>query len=74
MRIDISDNGCGIPADIAAQIFVPYFTTKEESGGTGIGLYMCRMIVEDSLGGHLSLVENTIGTIFRIELPLAEQS
>ena len=73
MRVDISDNGCGIPADIAAQIFAPYFTTKEESGGSGIGLYMCRMIVGDSLGGHLSLVENTTGTIFRIELPLAEQ-
>ena len=74
MRIDISDNGCGIPAAIATQIFAPYFTTKEESGGTGIGLYMCRMIVEDSLGGHLSLVENTTGTIFRIGLPLVEQS
>ena len=73
MRIDISDNGCGIPADIATQIFAPYFTTKEEIGGSGIGLYMCRMIVEDSLGGHLSLAENTTGTIFRIELPLAEQ-
>jgi len=74
MRIDFSDNGCGITADIAAQIFDPYFTTKEKIGGTGIGLYMSRRIVEDSLGGHLSLVENTTGTIFRIELPLAEQS
>ena len=73
MRIDISDNGCGIPADIAAQIFAPYFTTKEEYGGTGIGLYMCRMIMEDSLGGHISLLENTTGTIFRIGLPLTEQ-
>ena len=68
MVIDISDNGCGIRADIAHRIFDPYFTTKEESGGTGIGLYMSRMIVEDSLGGRLGLAQGLGGTIFRIEL------
>ncbi|HEX9078036.1 MAG TPA: histidine kinase N-terminal 7TM domain-containing protein, partial [Desulfuromonadaceae bacterium] len=68
MIIDVSDNGCGIPADIAPRIFDPYFTTKEENGGTGIGLYMSRMIVEDSLGGCLSLVQGVGGTLFRIEL------
>jgi signal transduction histidine kinase len=74
MHIDVSDNGCGIPAEIAPRIFDPYFTTKEESGGTGIGLYMSRMIVEDSLDGHLSLLENRNGALFRIELPLEKQS
>ena len=73
MVIDISDTGCGIPVDITSKIFDPYFTTKEESGGTGIGLYMSRMIMEDSLGGHLSLAQGQEGAIFRLELPLEEQ-
>lgn len=73
MHIDVSDNGCGIPDEIAPRIFNPYFTTKEETGGTGIGLYMSRMIVEDSLEGHLSLLENKEGAVFRIELPLEAQ-
>lgn len=73
MQIDISDNGCGIPAEIAPRIFDPYFTTKDESGGTGIGLYMSRMIVEDSLQGRLSLLENRDGAVFRVELPLEPQ-
>jgi signal transduction histidine kinase len=73
MSIEVSDNGCGIPEAIAPRIFDPYFTTKEETGGTGIGLYMSRMIVEDSLGGQLNLMQSPIGATFRIELPLEEQ-
>jgi PAS domain S-box-containing protein len=72
--IDISDNGCGIAADIAPRIFAPYFTTKEESGGTGIGLYISRMIVEDSLGGHIKLIQGLKGATFRITLPLEKLS
>ncbi|PKN12251.1 MAG: hypothetical protein CVU69_08655 [Deltaproteobacteria bacterium HGW-Deltaproteobacteria-4] len=69
--IDIRDNGPGIPTSIAPRIFDPYFTTKEESGGSGIGLYMSKMIVNESLGGHLSLLSGEAGaTTFRIELPL----
>jgi len=70
MTIDISDSGCGIPAEIAPRIFAQYFTTKEKSGGTGIGLYMSRMIVEESLGGSLSLKQGQEGATFSIELPL----
>lgn len=72
--IDIRDNGCGVPADIAPRIFDPYFTTKNENGGTGIGLYMSRMIIEDSLEGRLSLLENFEGAVFRIELPLDKET
>lgn len=70
MVIDISDNGCGIPPEVAPRIFAHYFTTKEKSGGTGIGLYMSRMIIEDHLEGHLRLMQGHEGATFRIELPL----
>jgi signal transduction histidine kinase len=70
--MDFSDNGCGIPAADAPHIFDPCFTTKEESGGTGIGLFMSRMIVEDSLGGRLRLMPSDDGALFRIELPRKE--
>ena len=74
MIIDISDNGCGIPAEFVPRIFAHYFTTKEKRGGTGIGLYMSRMIVEESLEGHLRLVQGQEGATFRIELPLEKTS
>ena len=74
MIIEVNDNGCGIADDIAPRILDPYFTTKEDSGGTGLGLYMSRRIVEDSLGGRLSLVQGHEGATFRIELLLGKMS
>lgn len=74
MIIDVNDNGCGIADDIAPRILNPYFTTKEDSGGTGLGLYMSRRIVEDSLGGHLTLLQCHEGATFRIELQLGKKS
>jgi PAS domain S-box-containing protein len=73
MMIDIRDNGIGITNDIAGQIFNPYFTTKQEGGGTGIGLYISRLIVEESLKGQISLVPGEDATTFRIELPLEDE-
>jgi PAS domain S-box-containing protein len=70
VSIDFSDNGCGIPPGNAAQLFVPYFTTKEATGGTGIGLYMSRMIIEKALGGSIDPVAVAEGATFRIKLPL----
>jgi len=72
--IHVKDNGSGIPAGFGAMIFDPYFTTKDEVDGTGIGLYMSRIIVEDRLEGRLILVEESLdGAVFRIELPLWEK-
>jgi len=68
--IHIKDNGCGIPVGLNARIFDPYFTTKEEGEGTGIGLYMSRTIVEGHFDGRISNAESLDGTVFIIELPL----
>lgn len=52
-RIAIEDNGTGIATDTQGKIFDPYFTTKEE--GSGIGLYLVKMIVEKSFGGAITV-------------------
>jgi signal transduction histidine kinase len=70
--IELTDNGCGIPPDIGSRIFESYFTTREKCGGTGIGLYMCRLIVEEGMGGTLSFTSEPGMTAFRITLPSPE--
>lgn len=66
--ISISDSGCGIPEHLLLQIFNPYFTTKGATSGTGMGLYMSKMIVEKEMNGEL-LAENTeLGARFTIKL------
>jgi C4-dicarboxylate-specific signal transduction histidine kinase len=62
-RICIQDNGGGIADDIMDRIFEPYFTTKFKSDGTGVGLYMSKMIVEDSIGGKLILENHKDGVL-----------
>lgn len=66
--IEVEDNGCGIPHEIADKIFEPYFTSKSESKGTGIGLYMSKLIIEESMGGRLSFTSGPDGTVFKIKL------
>lgn len=69
-EITVSDNGGGISLDILPSIFDPYFTTKEEGKGTGIGLYMAKKIIEEHMEGKL-LVNNTKdGVCFTIALPI----
>ncbi len=53
--IEIKDNAKGIKEEVINRIFEPYFTTKEESEGTGIGLYMCQNIVTNHLNGTISV-------------------
>jgi PAS domain S-box-containing protein len=66
----IRDNGPGIPPENFDRIFEPYFTTKSETGGTGLGLYLAKMIVESSLEGSLKLTSTPEGTEFVITLSL----
>jgi signal transduction histidine kinase len=66
--VTIEDNGGGIPETIKERIFDFYFTTNEADGGTGIGLYMSRNIIEKNMGGTLSAENTDGGALFRIEV------
>lgn len=67
--VSIKDNGEGIPAEMQERIFVPNFTTK--SSGTGLGLAMCKGIVEQARGNIWFETEAGKGSTFYVELPLA---
>jgi two-component system NtrC family sensor kinase len=69
VRVEVSDNGAGIPAENVAKIFEPFFTTKEVGKGTGLGLAVCYGILTEH-GGSLD-VQSTlgVGTTFTISLP-----
>ncbi len=69
--ITIEDNGGGIPDNLISKIFDPYFTTKHQSQGTGLGLYISKDIIEKHLHGKLSVKNSQNGAIFKIELPLS---
>jgi C4-dicarboxylate-specific signal transduction histidine kinase len=71
IKICIKDNGGGIDDNIMDRIFEPYFTTKFKSDGTGVGLYMSKMIIEDSIGGELVLVNDDDGVLATLILSLS---
>ena len=67
--LQIKDNGCGIPEHLLSKIFTPYFTTKGTLSGTGIGLYMAKIIVEKEMLGTLSAANTGSGALLTISLP-----
>jgi signal transduction histidine kinase len=70
VRIDVTDTGSGIPADVLPHIWESYFTTKKEQEGTGLGLAIAKSIVEEH-GGKIS-VQTQVGqgTTFTVSLPV----
>jgi len=66
--ITIEDNAGGIRTDILQKVFEPYFSTKSKNG-TGLGLYMCKTIINEHLHGNISLESNKNGTKVAIQLP-----
>ncbi len=67
-RIQITDSGCGIAAEIAGEIMKPFFTTKERGLGTGLGLAISQTLILDH-GGRIFLNQDSAHTCFVIELP-----
>ena len=70
VRINIRDNGEGISPEMQSRIFIPNFTTK--SSGTGLGLAMCKGIVEQVKGRIWFDTQIGEGTVFHVEIPLVD--
>ncbi len=66
--LEVRDNGGGIPKKVLKDIFNPYFSTKKQKDGTGLGLYMSKMIVEEHCQGKLRAYNSDDGAVFVISV------
>lgn len=70
IEVRVNDSGCGIAPEIAPKVFDPFFTTKQVGQGTGLGLSISYGIVQDH-GGHIDIYNtSSVGSIFRVILPI----
>jgi len=70
VRVQIEDDGTGIPEEIRDRVFDPFFTTKPPGAGQGLGLHTCHSIVSDRHGGTLEVDSGDGWTRFTVSLPL----
>jgi len=68
LYIDVKDNGGGVKEENIHKVFQPYFTTKDEHNGTGLGLYMSKTVAQKHLQGDLSLKNYPDGAIFTLSI------
>lgn len=66
LYLEIIDNGGGISTEILGKIFEPYFSTKHEKNGTGLGLYFAKRIIDNNCNGLLDVKNYLNGAIFTI--------
>ncbi len=69
VTLDVSDNGPGVPVEVRRRIFEPFYTTKPQGEGTGVGLSFSQGLAE-AHGGRLVLVPSATGATFRLTLPI----
>jgi signal transduction histidine kinase len=64
--LEVEDNAGGVSETVRGKMFEPYFTTKAEQNGTGLGLYICKTIVERKMSGFIDVSNNGTGAVFTI--------
>ena len=74
LEIRIKDNGGGISEKHLDRVFDPYFTSKPQGKGTGIGLYMSRTIIERNFSGLITIENEDLGAVVSISIPLSVES
>lgn len=68
--IDVKDTGCGVPLSLTDSLFDPFVTSKADSGGSGLGLYICRSVLEDFTAGIQLVATDETGSTFRLNFPI----
>jgi signal transduction histidine kinase len=69
IHVSVEDNAGGILSEHCDKIFNPYYTTKEQTGGTGLGLYISKIIIEHNMGGEISVDNTDKGANFMLHIP-----
>ena len=72
IRVSVSDTGVGMSPEVCARAIEPFFTTKDVGKGTGLGLSTARQIVNERMGGSLTLLPTQNGTAFRVRFPFKQ--